>query len=72
MIATLLALIMDTVEGLFTLAEYSKCGHLHFDLLLTLTGVSLTVLAVYLWSQWWRSRRPPSVASSARLPPSPR
>lgn len=46
LVVACLALLIDTLACLFTVSEYGKCGHLHVDIMLTVTGIALSALAV--------------------------
>ena len=62
-----LALMIDSAVCFFTVSEYRKCGHLQFDIMLTIMGITLSVLAVVALRWWWKARR------AGRTPPmSPR
>ncbi len=52
-----LAALDDFAAGAFTMSEFRKCGHVHFDVLLTFLGVAFTGMALWTWREWWRLRR---------------
>lgn len=54
---TTLAALVDWLACAFTMSEYRKCGHLHFDLMMIGMGLSLTIGSVYTFRAWWKARR---------------
>lgn len=65
---SVLAVLDDFAAGAFTMSEFRKCGHVHFDILTTFLGVAFTGLALWTWRGWWRLRRTRrSPASSTRV-----
>jgi len=57
LVVACLALLIDTAACLFTVSEYRKCGHLHLEVMLTIMGIALSVLAVVAFRWWWKARR---------------